>query len=112
MTAHKYVVACLPGDGIGPEVVAEARAAVDAACAAIAKATGVKGTLVDFHVASVTGGTDALGDVTVRVEVEGKLLTGRGVASDIVEASARAYLQAVNKFVQTSPRPLGAASST
>ncbi len=80
---------------------------VDAACNAIAKATGVDAELVDFHVSSVTGGTDALGDVTVQIQVDGQRLSGRGVAADIVEASARAYLAAVNTFVQTTPRPLG-----
>jgi 2-isopropylmalate synthase len=94
-------------DGVEVEESAMGDGMVDAACAAIAKATAVQATLVDFHVASVTGGTDALGDVTVQVEVGGERLTGRGVAADIVEASARAYLQAVNKFVQTTPRPVG-----
>jgi 2-isopropylmalate synthase len=94
-------------DGAETEESAMGDGMVDAACAAIAKATGVEATLVDFHVASVTGGTDALGDVTVQVEVGGERITGRGVAADIVEASARAYLQAVNKFVQTTPRPVG-----
>ncbi|HKE99523.1 MAG TPA: 2-isopropylmalate synthase [Actinomycetes bacterium] len=80
---------------------------VDAACNAIARATGVHAELVDFHVSSVTGGTDALGDVTVQVEIDGERVTGRGVAADVVEASARAYLAAVNGFVRTSPRPVG-----
>jgi 2-isopropylmalate synthase len=97
----------LARDGAEVEESATGDGMVDAACAAIAKATGVQATLVDFHVASVTGGTDALGDVTVQVQVDGERLTGRGVAADIVEASARAYLQAVNKFVQTTPRPVG-----
>jgi len=70
---------------------------VDAACAAIAKAVGIDARLVEFHVSAVGGGTDALGDVTVQVEHEGARVTGRGVATDVVEASARAYLQAVNK---------------
>jgi 2-isopropylmalate synthase len=72
---------------------------VDAACAAIAKAVGVDAKLVEFHVSAVGSGTDALGDVTVQVEFEGARVTGRGVATDVVEASARAYLQAVNKAV-------------
>src|SRR6266536_2737593 len=64
---------------------------VDAACAAIAKAVGVDA---------------ALGEVTVQVEASsgaaaGTRVTGRAVATDIVEASARAYLQAVNKLSRT-----------
>jgi 2-isopropylmalate synthase len=77
---------------------------VDAACAAIAKAVGVDARLVEFHVSAVSGGTDALGDVTVQVEYEGTRVTGRGVATDVVEASARAYLQAVNKAVSVGGR--------
>jgi 2-isopropylmalate synthase len=76
---------------------------VDAACAAIAKAVGIDARLLEFHVAAVTGGSDALGDVTVQVEHDGVRVTGRGVATDIVEASARAYLQAVNKLVRGAP---------
>src|SRR6059036_1247425 len=65
---------------------------IDAACAAIQKAAGVEGArLVHFNVSSVTEGTDALGDVVVQLEVDGKRVTGRGVSSDVVEASARAY---------------------
>ena len=61
---------------------------------------GVDARLVEFYVSAVGGGTDALGDVTVQVEHEGARVTGRGVATDVVEASARAYLQAVNKLVR------------
>jgi 2-isopropylmalate synthase len=73
---------------------------IDAAINAIAKATGVAGTLLDFKVSSVTSGGDALGDVVVQLESEGRTGTGRGVATDVVEASARAYLSAVNKIVR------------
>ena len=72
---------------------------VDAACGAIREALGRdEVTLVSFQVAAVTGGIDALGEVTVTVEVEqGQRFTGRGVSTDIVEASARAYLDALNR---------------
>ena len=73
---------------------------IDAAIAAIGKATGVTGTLVDFKVASVTGGGDALGDVVIQLEADRHKASGRGVATDVVEASARAYLNAVNKLVR------------
>jgi 2-isopropylmalate synthase len=73
---------------------------IDAAIAAISEATGVNGTLGNFQVSSVTGGSDALGAVAVTVEAEGRKVTGRGVATDVVEASARAYLNAVNKIVR------------
>jgi 2-isopropylmalate synthase len=76
---------------------------IDAACAAIARACGLEGArLVHFNVSSVTEGTDALGDVVVQLEVNGKPFTGRGVSSDVVEASARAYLSALNRAVRAA----------
>jgi 2-isopropylmalate synthase len=79
---------------------AEGNGMIDAAINAIADATKVSGTLVDFRVSSVTGGGDALGDVVIQLEADGCTGTGRGVATDVVEASARAYLNAVNKIVR------------
>jgi 2-isopropylmalate synthase len=78
---------------------------IDAACAAISKAAGVEGKLVAFNVSSVTEGTDALGDVTIQLEVDGRTVTGRGVSTDVVEASARAYLSAVNIAVRLKAKP-------
>jgi 2-isopropylmalate synthase len=79
---------------------AEGNGMIDAAINAIAKATGVSGTLLDFKVSSVTGGGDALGDVIVQLEADGHTAAGRGVSTDVVEASARGYLNAVNKIVR------------
>ena len=94
-------------DGDGKvEGSAEGNGMVDAAIAAIASATGVSGTLTDFNVSSVTGGRDALGDVVVQLEVDGLKATGRGVATDVVEASARAYLAAVNRIIRMRERPV------
>ena len=90
-------------DGTGKvDAEAEGNGMIDAAINAIAKATGVSGTLLDFKVSSVTGGGDALGDVVVQLQADGRKGTGRGVATDVVEASARAYLNAVNKIVRLS----------
>jgi 2-isopropylmalate synthase len=89
----------------GEEVIEETAMGdglIDAAMGAIQRAAGVEGRLVSFHVSSVTEGTDALGDVVVQVDVDGRRVTGRGVATDVVEASARAYLAAVNRAVQLS----------
>jgi 2-isopropylmalate synthase len=77
---------------------------IDAAIAAISDATGTHGSLSNFQVSSVTGGSDALGAVAVTVEAGGHKVTGRGVATDVVEASARAYLNAVNKVVRLTER--------
>jgi len=77
---------------------------IDAAIAAISEATGVTGTVGNFQVSSVTGGSDALGAVAITVDADGRKVTGRGVATDVVEASARAYLNAVNKLVRLQER--------
>jgi 2-isopropylmalate synthase len=77
---------------------------VDAACGAIRRAVGIEARLVTFNVAAVTGGIDALGDVTVQVEVDGRRISGRGVSTDIVEASARAFLSAINKSIRLRHR--------
>src|SRR3989440_1254889 len=77
---------------------------IDAAVAAIAAATGVEGRLTDFQVHAVTGGGDALGDVVVQMEAGGFKVSGRGVSTDVVEASARAYLNAVNRIVRLRER--------
>ena len=73
---------------------------VDAVGGAIRRAVGIDARLVSFNVAAVTPGIDALGDVTVQVAVGGHRYTGRGVSTDIVEASARAFLNALNKSVR------------
>jgi len=78
---------------------------IDAAVDAISRATGVTGTVLDFKVSSVTGGGDALGDVVFQLDAEGIKASGRGVSTDVVEASARAYLAAVNKIVRLRERP-------
>jgi 2-isopropylmalate synthase len=64
----------------------------------------VESKVVDFKVAAVTGGGDALGDTVIQLESDGRRTTGRGVSTDVVEASARAYLNAVNKLVRLRDR--------
>ena len=97
-------------DGTVTERSAMGDGMVDAACAAVAEAVGIDATLIAYNVSAVTGGADALGDVSVQVESGSTRVSGRAVAADVVEASARAYLQAVNKLVGmgipgTGPRP-------
>lgn len=70
---------------------------IDAACAAIQRAIGFEGRLVSFNVGAVTAGADAVGAVTVQVEIDGVRYAGRGVSTDVVEGSARAFLNAVNR---------------
>jgi 2-isopropylmalate synthase len=78
---------------------------IDAAYGAIGRATGVEARLVSFNVSAVTGGSDALGDVVVQLDVDGRLVTGRGVSADVVEAAARAYLSAINRAVRANGEP-------
>jgi 2-isopropylmalate synthase len=86
------------------EAESEGDGMIDAACNAIRAATGIDGRLTDFNVSSVTGGVDALGDVIIQLEYEGVKVSGRGVSTDVVEASARAYLSAVNKVLRVRGR--------
>ena len=87
-------------DGEKLEAHSEGDGMIDAACRALKMATGVDGRLTDFNVSSVTGGVDALGDVILQLDADGVKVTGRGLSTDVVEASARAYLNAVNKVVR------------
>jgi len=87
------------------EVITEAGigvGSVDAIYKTIAKVVGLQHELIDYSVKSVTGGTDALGEVTVKIGARRKVFTGRAAQLDIVEASARAYVQALNKALYYS----------
>ncbi len=72
---------------------------VDAAYKAIDLITKIPGRLLEYNLRAITGGKDAVGDVTVVIEADGKRLVGRGSSTDVIEASVRAYLNAVNKLV-------------
>lgn len=76
---------------------------VDAACKAISELTGVKAKLLSYSVSAITGSLDAQGDVTVTLEVAGQKVLGRGISTDIIEASAKAYLNAINKAIGRQP---------
>jgi 2-isopropylmalate synthase len=69
---------------------------VDAFFSAINAATGHEARLKEYHVSAVTGGRDALGEVTVLLELGGRLASGAGVSTDILEASGKAYLRALS----------------
>ena len=78
---------------------------VDAVFKAIENAVGFKVGLKDYQLKAVTAGEDALGEATVWVERGGRVFTGRGLSTDVVEASARAYVSAINKMVAACGRP-------
>jgi len=73
---------------------------VDAALKAIDRITKTRGKLMDYSLRAVSAGKDALGEVTVKADFgDGELVTGKGTSTDVIEASARAYLNAVNRFL-------------
>ncbi|MEQ1637239.1 MAG: 2-isopropylmalate synthase [Methylococcales bacterium] len=84
----------------GKEVtgVASGSGAVDASLKAIESLVKTKATLELYSVNNITNGTDAQGEVTVRLEKAGRIVNGSGADTDIVIASAKAYIHAVNKL--------------
>jgi 2-isopropylmalate synthase len=77
---------------------------VDAVYRTIDKLIPVEHELIDYVVSGVTGGTDALAEVTVRLGRGEQVFTGRNASLDVIEASARAYLQALNKLLYYGSR--------
>lgn len=71
---------------------------VDAAFNAIERCIGESFTLEDYIVRSVTGGKDAQGEVVVKLSKDDKNVKGRGLSTDIVEASVKAYIDAINRY--------------
>ena len=72
---------------------------IDAIFLAVEKITGIDAVCRDFRVQAVTVGKDAQGEVNVEVEHEGRVYRGRGVSTDSVEASGKAFLNAINRIV-------------
>jgi 2-isopropylmalate synthase len=86
----------------GGEVLADAALGtgpVDAVYQAINRLVGVANKLTEFSVKSVTEGIDAIGEVLIRIESEGVNYTGRGADTDIIVASAKAYINALNRLL-------------
>ena len=90
-------VRLIDAEGVPSTDAATGNGPVNAICNAIDRAIGVVNKLVDFNVQAATEGRDSLGTVTIRIERDGKTYTGRGADTDIVVASAKAYLSAVNR---------------
>jgi len=86
----------------GGEVLADAALGtgpVDAVYKAINRIVEVPNVLTEFNVKSVTEGIDAIGEVLIRIESEGVTYTGRGADTDIIVASAKAYMNALNRLL-------------
>jgi len=83
----RATIAVFPGDGM-----------VDACFKVISDLTGQHPRLDRYAVKAITGGTDALGEVTCLVTEDGQTVTGQGNHTDIIQASALAYVNALNKL--------------
>jgi len=81
----------LSGFGVGP---------VDAVFNTIAGIIGRRPNLLEYAVSAITGGTDAQGEVTVKIEENGLTSVGRGSDGDIIVASAKAYINALNRLAK------------
>jgi 2-isopropylmalate synthase len=79
---------------------------IDAAFNCIAKLTGTESELLRFSVSALTGGTDAQGEVTVRLSEEGLTALGRGADPDIITASAKAYVNGLNRLEYLKANPV------
>ena len=85
-------------DGLANEALSAGDGPIDAAFRAAEHILGVHYELEDFQLQAVTGGREATGDSLVKLRHGGKLYSGRGVSTDIVGASIRAFISAVNKI--------------
>jgi 2-isopropylmalate synthase len=99
--SHTVPTATVKLKGPGGEMLIQAAMGdgpVDAVYRAIDSLVGLPNKLVEFTIKSVTGGIDAIGEVLVRIESEGRTFAGRGASTDIILASAKAYLNALNRL--------------
>lgn len=90
-------------DGVEIAGDGEGNGAVDALFEAIDTAVGIASELEEYQVEAVTPGEDAQGQVRLRIRVGEHVYTGHGLATDVIEASARAYLAALSKVIQDRP---------
>ncbi|MHC4890658.1 MAG: alpha-isopropylmalate synthase regulatory domain-containing protein, partial [Planctomycetota bacterium] len=77
---------------------------VDAAYEAIREATGQSPKLENYSIRAVTSGKEALGEATVRISENDRTFIGRGISTDIIEASAKAYIDAINRMVSAQDK--------
>ena len=91
-------------DGQARTAEAEGGGPVDAAFSAIEKIIGSGAELLLYSVSNVTKGIDAQGEVTVRIQRGGRVVNGQGADTDIVIASAKAYINALNRLQQPGER--------
>ena len=111
-TLVSYMVNCSSGNSLSPsaQIVLDRHGEqlqgicigdgpIDAAFVALEQIIGTHFELDDFQIQSVTEGKEAMGSALVKLRSEGKLYAGNGISTDIIGASIKAYLSAVNKIV-------------
>ena len=104
---HSIPTATVSLTGPGEQIFQDAALGtgpVDAVYEAINRIIGVPNQLTEFSVNSVTSGIDAMGEVLIRIESDGVTYTGRGSATDIIVASALAYMNALNRLLAAKKR--------
>jgi 2-isopropylmalate synthase len=77
---------------------------VDAVCKAISSVTGSSAKLARYEIRAMTSGAEAMGEVTVQLENHGIRVMGRGASTDVIEASAKAYIDGLNNLANTMSR--------
>ncbi|HZK43920.1 MAG TPA: 2-isopropylmalate synthase [Syntrophomonadaceae bacterium] len=85
-------------EGLSFESASTGDGPVDAACHAVDKITDIYGKMHGYKLNAVTSGKDALGEVISTIEINEKIYTGRGLSTDIIEASVKSYINAINKY--------------
>lgn len=91
-------------EGIVFEAAATGDGPVAAGCRAVDKITDIYGKMHDYKLNAVSSGKDALGEVVSHIEIEGKIYNGRGLSTDIIEASVKSYINAINKYYYEQQR--------
>ena len=89
----------LTRDGVDVRGVGIGDGPIDAAFSAIEQIVGHRYELDDFQIQTVTEGRDAMGSALVKLRAEGRVYSGNGISTDIIGASIRAYLSALNKII-------------
>ncbi|HEU5298591.1 MAG TPA: alpha-isopropylmalate synthase regulatory domain-containing protein, partial [bacterium] len=103
-----FATVTLAASGVETEQTGSGDGPIDAMFAAINRVVGLSPALVDYTVRAVAGGTEAVGEAVVRIRLEHELAVGRASSTDVLEASARAYVAAINKLVAARPVAAGA----
>jgi 2-isopropylmalate synthase len=96
-------IALQKADGTRHQSAAAGDGPVDAVFKAIERITGIEGRLRDYQIQAITVGEDAQGEVVIEVEHPTGVYRGRAISTDIIEGSARAYLDVVNRIALKQP---------